>query len=127
MPGNPRTSRGRLSLTSLIDVIFLLLLFFMLSSTFSKFGEVELTVSGGAASPDFDGTPVVFARLDADGVVINGHRSALADIAAAVDPFRRDGHARLLLSVSQNADAQGFVEVVQVLSALPNTRFAVLE
>lgn len=40
--------RGRrLSLTSLIDVIFLLLLFFMLSSTFTKFSEVEIT--GGSS------------------------------------------------------------------------------
>ena len=31
-------------MTSLIDVIFLLLLFFMLSSTFSRFAEVELVV-----------------------------------------------------------------------------------
>jgi biopolymer transport protein ExbD len=34
-------------MTSLIDVIFLLLLFFMLSSTFSRFGEVELTAAAG--------------------------------------------------------------------------------
>jgi biopolymer transport protein ExbD len=99
----------------------------MLSSTFSKFGEVNLTVSGGAASPDFDDTPVVFARLAAGGVLINGRRATLADVSAAVEPFRRDGHARLLLSVSKDADAQGFVDVVHVLSALPNTRFAVLE
>ncbi|WP_367714863.1 biopolymer transporter ExbD [Nitratireductor sp. GISD-1A_MAKvit] len=38
--------RKPLSLTSLIDVIFLLLLFFMLSSTFTRFASVE--ISGGA-------------------------------------------------------------------------------
>ncbi|WP_319529806.1 biopolymer transporter ExbD [uncultured Cohaesibacter sp.] len=38
-------------LTSLIDVIFLLLLFFMLSSTFSKYSQLDLGVSqvSGAA------------------------------------------------------------------------------
>ncbi len=37
-------------MTSLIDVIFLLRLFFMLSSTFSRFAEVELTAAGASAS-----------------------------------------------------------------------------
>ena len=41
-----RRRSGRLSMTSLIDVIFLLLLFFMLTSTFSKFSEVELAAEG---------------------------------------------------------------------------------
>ena len=43
----PRFARRRLGLTPLIDVIFLLLLFFMLSSTFSRFSQVP--VEGGAA------------------------------------------------------------------------------
>ena len=34
--------RKPLSLTSLIDVIFLLLLFFMLTSTFTRFARVEI-------------------------------------------------------------------------------------
>ena len=35
-----------MALTPLIDVIFLLLLFFMLSSTFSRFGEIKLDLGG---------------------------------------------------------------------------------
>lgn len=46
-----RRRRRTLSITSLIDVIFLLLLFFMLASTFQQFSELEVAgVSGGAAS-----------------------------------------------------------------------------
>ena len=43
--------RRRLSMTSLIDVIFLLLLFFMLSSTFTRFAELELAAGGTGGSP----------------------------------------------------------------------------
>ena len=46
-------------MTSLIDVIFLLLLFFMLSSTFSRFAEVEIS-----AGFEFD-VPV---RFDTDRI-----------------------------------------------------------
>ena len=46
-----RRRRRTLSITSLIDVIFLLLLFFMLASTFQQFSELEVAgVSGGGAS-----------------------------------------------------------------------------
>ena len=41
--------KKRLALTSLIDIIFLLLLFLMLTSTFSKFSEIELGVATTAA------------------------------------------------------------------------------
>ena len=45
--------RRRASITSLIDVIFLLLLFFMLASTFSKYSEIELaSLPGGAPAED---------------------------------------------------------------------------
>ncbi|MEX0280950.1 MAG: biopolymer transporter ExbD, partial [Arenibacterium sp.] len=42
----PRRRRV-VSLTALIDVVFLLLLFFMLTSTFSSFGEIELFPPAG--------------------------------------------------------------------------------
>ena len=44
--------RRKLSMTSLIDVIFLLLLFFMLTSTFTRFAELDLAAAsgGGGAS-----------------------------------------------------------------------------
>ncbi|NMG41786.1 biopolymer transporter ExbD [Chelativorans sp. ZYF759] len=63
--------RRRLSMTSLIDVIFLLLLFFMLSSTFARFAEIE--VSGGVASAVAAGErPDVLLRFDGAEWVVNG-------------------------------------------------------
>lgn len=122
-----RGARGRLSLTSLIDVIFLLLLFFMLSSTFSKFGTVDLNVGGGNARTDFNDTALVFARLSGAGVTINGRETALETVPEALDPLRRAGHLRLLLSVSQGTTAQNLVDALRVFNAVPNARFAILE
>lgn len=41
--------RRRLNLTPLIDVVFLLLIFFMLASTFLKFGTVKIDAAGAGA------------------------------------------------------------------------------
>ena len=65
--------RRPLSLTSLIDVIFLLLLFFMLSSTFTRFASVEIT--GGPASATASSTPPdVMIRLEEGQWTVNGVR-----------------------------------------------------
>ena len=48
-------------MTSLIDVIFLLLLFFMLSSTFSKFSEIELTAGGSGPGRAAETPPLMAA------------------------------------------------------------------
>lgn len=51
MPLNDQAPRRRvLNLTPLIDVVFLLLVFFMLASTFLKFGTVKLDTIGGGGT-----------------------------------------------------------------------------
>ncbi|MEC7795226.1 biopolymer transporter ExbD [Pseudooceanicola nitratireducens] len=73
----------RMSMTSLIDVIFLLLLFFMLSSTFSRFAEVELTAAGASASAPSD-RPPLFLRLSPEALMLNAREVAMQDLPQAL-------------------------------------------
>ena len=75
----------RLSMTSLIDVIFLLLLFFMLTSTFSRFSEVELTAAGASAGGVSD-RPPLFLRLLPDAISLNGQAVEMDALAGALAP-----------------------------------------
>ena len=70
-------------MTSLIDVIFLLLLFFMLSSTFSRFAEVELTAAGASASAPSD-RPPLFLRLSPEALMLNAREVAMQDLPQAL-------------------------------------------
>lgn len=121
-----RKARGRLSMTSLIDVIFLLLLFFMLSSTFSRFGEVPLNnqSSGGGGSSD---QSVVFARLTAHGMAINGRKINLKDIAPALSAYRGAGALQILVSLDDTVRAQALVDALMALRQVPDTDIIVLE
>lgn len=121
-----RKARGRLSMTSLIDVIFLLLLFFMLSSTFSRFGEMPLNSqsSGGGGSSD---QSVVFARLTADGMTINGRTVDPTGIAPALSAFRGSGALRVLVSLDDTVRAQALVDALMALRQVPDTDIIVLE
>ena len=115
--------RSPLSMTSLIDVIFLLLLFFMLSSTFTRFGEIELTAGGGMA-----GKPVtpVYLRLQGDRIVLNGEELTLDGLPAALDLQKQTGADTILLSLDDKTVSQRFVDVYAALRAMPGFAVTVL-
>jgi len=113
-------------MTSLIDVIFLLLLFFMLSSTFSKFGEIPITSGVRGAAP-FSDSPIVFARLGLSGLTINGRPVNAETINRAVSAQRRGGAVKLLLSITEGTNAQALADALLLLARVPDAEFAVLE
>ena len=66
--GNDTPRRRALSLTPLIDVVFLLLVFFMLASTFLKFGSVKVETAG-AGNSTADISKVALIHIGAGGTV----------------------------------------------------------
>ncbi len=129
MPLKAATFRQRrLSLTSLIDVIFLLLLFFMLSSTFSKYGEVPLLVGGPANNAAPATVPPLFLRLDGDRLSLNAAPLGLDALPQAIAAQRQpDQMQPVILSVSGHATAQGLVDVLAPLARIPDLQVTVLE
>lgn len=116
-----RKRRRKLSMTSLIDVIFLLLLFFMLTSTFSKFSEVELAAAAGAGAPAQD-TPPVFMQLAKDSISLNGD---VVHIDALSEAFP-DKETTLILAMKDDVDAQRLTDLLVALRAFPKLTVSVL-
>jgi biopolymer transport protein ExbD len=128
MPVRPVAFRRRkLSLTSLIDVIFLLLLFFMLSSTFSKYGEVPLLAgSQGAASAG--AAPPLFLRLDGDDLSLNGVPVELARLPEAIRSQSGGNPApQVIVAVAGPATSQALVDVLAPLSRMEGPQVTVVE
>lgn len=115
--------RGTISMTSLIDVIFLLLLFFMLSSTFAKFGEIELTAAGAAAERE---VKPVYLRLSGDRLILNGKEVELADIAGVLEQQAERGANTVLLALDSETVSQRFVDVYALLKGVPGFAVAVV-
>ncbi|MBY5935648.1 biopolymer transporter ExbD [Tateyamaria omphalii] len=110
-------------MTSLIDVIFLLLLFFMLTSTFSTFAEVELTAGGvgqGAAPAD---VPPLFLRVAEDAVALNGSNVPLDALAEAMSG---DAEQPVIVSLQDGVTAQRLTDLLVVLRAVPGLQITVL-
>jgi len=102
-------------MTSLIDVIFLLLLFFMLSSTFSKFSEVELSAATGGGLEASE-IPPLFLQLRADDVRLNGDAMPLEGLAAALTGRPEVAEPQpLLISMRDGITSQRLTDLLVVL------------
>ncbi len=115
--------RRRPSLTPMIDVVFLLLVFFMLAARFGQEGALDLAIGGGGA--DWQGPPRL-VRIAGDSVQLNGQAvtpealiQALTRLTETVsDPIviRADEGVALqrLLDVMAGLEQGGFTNLVLV-------------
>lgn len=115
--------RRALSLTSLIDVIFLLLLFFMLSTTFTRTAELPL-VAGGSGTGTAQNVPV-FVRLAPDDLSVNGQGVSLADVVAQINTYSPE-QTQVIVSLAPLVNAQRLADLLVQLRAQPRLRVQVL-
>ncbi|MDA7966490.1 biopolymer transporter ExbD [Ruegeria sp.] len=113
--------RRPMSMTSLIDVIFLLLLFFMLSSTFSRFAEIELTSSATGGQATGEVLERLFVQLGTDRVVLNGKPSTLEDLTTQLET------GQVLVSLDADVSAQRVVDLLARLRGRDGLTVTVLE
>ena len=104
-------SRRRPGLTPLIDVVFLLLVFFMLASRFGVEGALPLAVGGGEGI--WEGPPRL-VTVRPDDVLVNGMASD--DPAAALVPLMPQGGGPVVVR-SDGADLQRLVDAMAALRA----------
>lgn len=121
MPKGAPFVRRRMALTPLIDVIFLLLLFFMLSSTFARFGEIELSAAAAGAAQSGAPQTRAFVQIGAKRLVLNGSPATLEDLADRLDP------GQVLVSLDDDASAQRLVDLLAVLRGQDGLDVTVLE
>ena len=119
----PRRSR-RPSLTPMIDVVFLLLVFFMLVSRFGTDLAVPLSVAGSGGS--YSGPPRL-VDLSAEGLRLNGSPIAPEALASALHPLTQSPADAIILRAGDGADLQALVAVMERLTTAGFTRLVLVE
>lgn len=123
---NLRPRRGFV-LTPLIDVIFLLLKFFMLTSLIAPYGLLQVTSANGSgvATPaPATGAPEarpVILRISRGLVSAGGQTIAISELPAAIDAMKKAGAKGVTLLTSRSATVQ---DVVSVLEAFKIASFS---
>ncbi|MEM7042763.1 MAG: biopolymer transporter ExbD [Pseudomonadota bacterium] len=111
--------RALVSLTPLIDVVFILLVFFMLVSSFADWRTIDVTPPPAASGQSQGFTGAVLVEVHGDGQVrLSGETLALDQIA---DRLKRliDGapDRRFIVKTSERVRLQDLVDVLDRLAA----------
>ncbi|WP_321339671.1 biopolymer transporter ExbD [Breoghania sp.] len=114
-----RTRRRPIGLTSLIDVIFLLLLFFMLASTFSNYQALPLAGGGQAtAAVREDAVRPALLRIHGEGRMdINGQSVSAETLAGMLADLKESETTRVAIWSGEDASVQDVVSAMDAVVA----------
>lgn len=120
----PDRPRRRPNLTPMIDVVFLLLVFFMLVSRFGVDRVLPLGVAG--AGDGWSGPPRL-VDVAPGGLALNGVPVAPDALAAALAPLMQGPGDPILLRPREAADLQALVRVMDLLQAAGFDRLVLVD
>ncbi|MEM8547393.1 MAG: biopolymer transporter ExbD [Pseudomonadota bacterium] len=123
----PRKPRRRASITSLIDVIFLLLLFFMLSSTFSRFSEIEISVATADHRSLRESTESSHVLIQIVDVSVDGNTVADALLPARLSALATAGVTRLTVVPAEKIATQRLIDVLTIIADAPGLEVTLSE
>ena len=120
-----------INLIPLIDVLLVIIIFLMLTTTYSKFSGLELNLPTAEASKQVEEPNEIDVAVTANGqVLINKSPLAATDVKSISDALRRAGGSRQDPLIVINADAkathQSVVDVMQAAQSAgyPHISFA---
>lgn len=116
--------RRRPNLTPMIDVVFLLLVFFMLASRFGTDMSLPLTVAGQGTG--YSGPPRL-VDVSPETVALNGAAIAPEALAEALAALTEDPGDAIVLRAQGEATLQQVIAVMDVLKAAGFTRLVLVE
>lgn len=120
----PDRPRRRPNLTPMIDVVFLLLVFFMLVSRFGVDRVLPLSMAGGGG--DWSGPPRL-VEVAPDGLRLNGAPVAADALVAALAPLMGGPDDAVVLRAGDGAPLQALVAVMETLGQAGFSRLVLVE
>lgn len=120
----PDRPRRRPNLTPMIDVVFLLLVFFMLVSRFGVDRVLPLSMAGGGGG--WSGPPRL-VDVAPGGLALNGAPVAADALAAALAPLMPGADAPVVLRARDGAPLQALVAVMETLGQAGFSRLVLVE
>jgi len=103
-----RDDQAEVNMTPMLDIVFILLIFFIVTATFLSEEGVDMRPPPDCEGPqcDVDGPPPIVVQLDADShVFVNGTRTDIERVLAAVNRHRaEEPNSAVLLEVHDESD-----------------------
>ncbi len=119
----PRRAARRPSLTPMIDVVFLLLVFFMLAARFGV--DVTLPLSTAGSVAPYEGPPRLVV-IDPEGLSLNGISVTLEQLPDRLATLMQTRDQAVLVQPRSGVDLQRMIDVIDRLSASGLSRIVVV-
>jgi len=117
---------SHLDIAPLIDIVFLLLVFFMLTSTFLLPEAIELELPESKSASVTDITPVIVSLNQTGQLALNGESIELEQLQQAIQPLikplnAQDGEAAITLKSDARTEVQLLLKVMDEIRAAGGT------
>jgi len=114
-----KKSKLRVNLTPLIDVVFILLIFFMLVSSFHQWRELPLNLSTASAVDNSNPTISFVVLRQTDEITLNQQTISLKQCLQTLSQqLAKDSQHQIVLSAEQGVALQQLIYVLEKLKAL---------
>ena len=125
---NTISRRRRPSLTPMIDVVFLLLIFFMLVARFGVDKVIDINLpSALGQNVQYEGAPRLVEIKSGNIVSLNGSQIALDQLSNNLRELMPSPNALVILRSSAEANTQDLLDVLLYLKSKKITNVSVLE
>lgn len=112
----PQKRRAIISLTPLIDVVFILLVFFMLASSFTKFRSIELNAATSGQAAASNGSQQLLLRVTVEGFILEGEQVSDMEMIDRVKAHTaKSAEHKLLIQPGAELPLQRLVNAVELL------------
>lgn len=123
-----RRRSTRLSLTPLIDVVFILLIFFMLESDFLRPYVMDLAQQGGGQrDPGAKSMPVVIELHADESVWINKGRYPLEQVEEVLQDLNPSAESPVVVAADPGVPLQRAVSIIDILHERGLVNIAITE
>ncbi|SFS98787.1 biopolymer transport protein ExbD [Sulfitobacter marinus] len=114
------------SLTPMIDVVFLLLVFFMLASRFGMDMQIPLSIASGSTGSVYEGPPRL-VDIAEEGLFLNGTAIERAALPSQLSELTSKPSDTIILRPKNGAKLQAMVQILGDLGDAGFTQVVVVE
>lgn len=122
-----KKNRGLIiNVTSLIDVMFLLLIFFMVTSTFKNQPAINLVLPRSSTATETVETPTILYLTSGGDVYLNDVLMGPEELSRELERLHTTtGDDRMVMSADQDADHGDVVELIDTIKQSGFTRVSI--
>jgi biopolymer transport protein ExbD len=129
LDGLAQVKRRRLSLTPLIDIVFILLLFFMVATSFSRHGAVPIALAGTGGAGAVSERPMITVTVhDETRASVDGVPAPIDALTEAVNErIAEPGETLVLVRAAPDASMQALLSAIEAARRADIHAVAVVE